>query len=48
MEPKLKTLHLQVVPDSATDELTGLRGNLRIIIKDGVHFYEFDYEFTAK
>jgi len=32
-----------VVPDSGTDELLGLTGTFRIIIKDGQHFYEFDY-----
>ncbi|MGB1199912.1 MAG: DUF3224 domain-containing protein [Cognaticolwellia aestuarii] len=39
-------LILEVVPDSATDELKGLSGMMKIIIKDGQHFYEFDYQFT--
>jgi hypothetical protein len=32
-----------VVPDSGTEELAGIAGNFRIDIKDGRHFYEFDY-----
>ena len=32
-----------VVPDSGTGELTGLSGQLTIIIADGKHSYEFDY-----
>jgi hypothetical protein len=33
-----------VVPDSGTDQLAGLTGKLTIIIKDGKHSYEFEYE----
>ena len=36
-------LNIIVVPDSATGELTGLSGNMRIIIADGKHSYAFDY-----
>ncbi len=36
-------LSVTVVPDSGTDELTGLSGKLDIKIADGKHFYEFDY-----
>lgn len=36
-------LTIQVVPDSATDELVGLKGQMQIEIKDGKHFYMFDY-----
>jgi Protein of unknown function (DUF3224) len=36
-------LNIIVVPDSATDELQGLSGNMRIIIAAGKHSYEFDY-----
>jgi hypothetical protein len=32
-----------VVPDSGTEELAGIAGNFRIDIKDGKHFYEFEY-----
>lgn len=38
-------LTLQVVPDSATGALTGLRGNMQIDASGGVHEYEFGYYF---
>jgi hypothetical protein len=37
-------LILEVVPDSGTAELQGLSGKMAIIIKDGKHFYEFEYD----
>ena len=39
-------LILEVVPDSSTDELTGLIGTMSINIKDGKHFYEFEYSLV--
>jgi hypothetical protein len=36
-------LTVQVVPDSGTDELTGISGNMGIDIKEGQHFYTFDF-----
>jgi hypothetical protein len=36
-------LSIVVVPDSGTGQLAGLTGSLAIVIKDGKHFYEFDY-----
>lgn len=41
-------LNIIVIPDSGTDELTGLRGKMNIIIADGKHSYEFDYELGDK
>ena len=41
-------LSVVVVPDSGTDELAGISGTLAIDIKDGKHFYTFDYTFPAK
>ena len=32
-----------VVPDSATGELAGLSGSLKIFVADGEHAYAFDY-----
>jgi uncharacterized protein DUF3224 len=32
-----------VVPDSGTDELTGLAGSLEIKIENGKHYYDFEY-----
>jgi hypothetical protein len=44
MDRGTPTLTIDVVPDSATAELVGLRGSMRIIIDaQGGHRYEFDY-----
>lgn len=40
-----QSLTCTVVPDSGTDELTGLSGSMKIIVADGKHSYEFDYAF---
>jgi hypothetical protein len=39
-------LVLEVVPDSGSGELTGLTGSMRIMIENGHHHYEFDYDFV--
>lgn len=44
MEGGVNHLTLEVVPDSGTNELKGLRGKMNIEIKDSKHFYEFNYE----
>jgi Protein of unknown function (DUF3224) len=36
-------LTITVVPGSGTGELTGLTGKLSITIKEGKHFYDFEY-----
>ena len=36
-------LTVTVVPDSGTDQLMGLSGNMKIDISEGQHFYEFEY-----
>ena len=41
-------LTITVIPDSGTDELMGLRGKMNIIIADGKHSYEFEYELGEK
>ncbi len=41
-------LSITVVPDSGTDELTGLVGKMNIIIATGKHSYEFDYVLPDK
>jgi hypothetical protein len=41
-------LTITVIPDSGTDELVGLRGRMNIIIADGKHSYEFEYELGDK
>ena len=37
------TLSVTVVPDSGTDQLAGLDGEMTIDIADGIHSYEFKY-----
>ena len=36
-------LTVTVVPDSGTDQLSGLAGRMTIRIEDGRHFYELEY-----
>src|SRR5262249_50297390 len=40
-------LTITVVPDSATDRLTGLTGSMTIKIADGKHSYDFAYSLPA-
>jgi hypothetical protein len=37
-------VNISVVPDSGTDQLEGLTGKLAIIIANGVHSYDFEYD----
>ena len=39
-------LSVDVVPDSGTDELAGLTGQLTIANDNGRHTYVFDYELS--
>lgn len=41
-------LSISVVPDSGTGALKELSGQLNIIIADGTHHYEFDYELPGE
>ena len=45
MDRGTPSLDLSVVPDTGTDELTGLHGRIAIEIADGKHYYTFDYDF---
>lgn len=36
-------LTITIVPDSGTDELTGISGTLGITITDGKHYYDLEY-----
>ncbi|MFI5235882.1 MAG: DUF3224 domain-containing protein [Gemmatimonadales bacterium] len=38
------TLNIIVVPDSGTGDLAGLTGRMNVIIADGKHSYEFEFE----
>lgn len=40
-------LLVTVVPDSGTEQLAGLKGQMTIIITDGKHSYEFGYELAV-
>ncbi len=43
MDRGTPSLSVTVVPDSGTGELAGLRGSLKITIREGVHCYGLDY-----
>jgi Protein of unknown function (DUF3224). len=43
MNKGVPALKVSVVPDSGTDQLTGLSGTMNIIIANGAHSYEFEY-----
>ena len=42
-----QALTITVVTDSGTGELAGLSGSMNIIIDNGAHSYEMDYELPA-
>jgi hypothetical protein len=42
------SLTITVIPDSGTEELTGIEGKMNIIIDAGKHSYEFEYTLPAK
>ena len=44
-DPRLSVI---VVPDSGTDELVGLTGDMTINVEGGKHSYEFTYRFVRK
>lgn len=37
---------IRVVPDSGIEQLTGLEGEMQIDIREGEHFYNFEYNFS--
>ena len=39
-------LTIIVVPDSATEQLSGLYGNMQIQIVEGKHYYDFEFDFA--
>lgn len=47
MDRGAPSLSVSVVPDSGTDELTGLSGRMQIEITGGEHFYTFEYVLPA-
>ena len=47
MGPDGQRLILEVLPDSGTGRLRGLTGTMTIDVKDGKHYYAFEYELLA-
>jgi hypothetical protein len=43
MDKGAPTLTIHVVPDSGTDQLTGLSGTMAIRVENKAHFYDFDF-----
>ncbi len=43
MNRGVPSLSITVVPDSGTNELTGLTGAMNIVIEAGKHSYDFEY-----
>ena len=48
MNRGVPSLSIMVVPDSGSDELTGITGTLSINIIDGKHFYDFIYSIPEQ
>ena len=48
MDRGAQNLTVTVVSDSGTDQLTGITGTMAIDIRDGKHFYTFDYTLPAR
>ena len=46
MDRGTPSLSVSVVPDSGTDQLIGLSGSMQIDIREGKHYYSFDYALT--
>jgi hypothetical protein len=42
-----RSLRIEVVPDTGTEELAGIRGTMAIDIVDGQHFYTVDYTLPS-
>lgn len=47
MAKGVPTLIVTVVPDSGTDQLAGIAGQMTIIIAGGKHSYEFEYTLAG-
>ena len=45
MQRNVPSMVVTVVPDSGTEQLTGLTGRMKIIIEGGKHSYDLDYSF---
>jgi Protein of unknown function (DUF3224) len=47
MRKSAPTMIVTVVPDSGTDQLTGVDGKMTIVIDGGKHYYDFAYTLGA-
>ena len=47
MRKHVPTLRVAVVPDSGTEQLAGLTGQMTIVIEKGKHFYDFEYSLES-
>lgn len=47
MDKGAQQLSITVVPDSGSEQLSGIRGKLDIKMADGKHFYEFEFQLPA-
>ncbi len=48
MDRGTQVLKITVAPDSGTGQLIGIAGTMTIDIRDGKHFYVFDYTLPAR
>jgi hypothetical protein len=48
MRKGVSAMSVTVVPDSGTDELAGIGGEVTIIVEGGKHTYEFEYTLGGK
>jgi len=48
MNRGVPSLAVSVVPDSGTDALQGLSGDFKIVLTEGKHLYEFNYQLPAQ
>ncbi len=46
MDRGTPTLNIKIVPDSGTDDLTGITGSMTIVMENGGHFYELEYDLA--
>lgn len=46
MDKGEQSLLIQIVPDSGSEELKGISGDMGIDIKEGQHFYTLNYQFA--
>jgi hypothetical protein len=45
--PERRSLRMQIVPDSGTGELRGIRGEMEVHVEGGVRGYRLSYEFAG-